>query len=109
VWLRVTGIGVPCLFRLFTGLLCPGCGASRAVIALTQGQLLAALQCNGALIALLPVFAWLGLCAAHRYVHTGSARLARRQEAVALTVCTILVVFGIVRNLPALWFLRPPG
>lgn len=32
--------GIPCLFHLYTGLYCPGCGGTRAVKALIRGDLL---------------------------------------------------------------------
>lgn len=35
----ITGRGFPCLFHLFTGLYCPGCGGTRAVRALLNGKL----------------------------------------------------------------------
>ena len=35
--------GLPCLFRIFTGLYCPGCGGTRAVKALLSGQILKSL------------------------------------------------------------------
>lgn len=35
----VTGQGFPCLFHLFTGLYCPGCGGTRAVRCLLKGEL----------------------------------------------------------------------
>lgn len=36
--------GLPCLFHLLTGLYCPGCGGTRAVKYLLQGQILKSLQ-----------------------------------------------------------------
>lgn len=40
------GIGIPCLFRLVTGFQCPGCGNSRAVLALLRLDLQAAFGYN---------------------------------------------------------------
>jgi hypothetical protein len=41
----------PCLFHAFTGLYCPGCGATRALHRLAHGDFIAALRLN-ALVAL---------------------------------------------------------
>lgn len=38
-WIK-SGQGFPCLFHWITGLYCPGCGGTRAIGALLQGQLL---------------------------------------------------------------------
>lgn len=40
------GIGIPCLFYRVTGLLCPGCGNSRAALALLRLDIGAALEYN---------------------------------------------------------------
>ncbi len=40
------GIGIPCLFRRMTGFQCPGCGNSRAVLALLRLDVVAALKHN---------------------------------------------------------------
>lgn len=45
------GLWPKCVFNLVTGLLCPGCGATRCVEAVAHGQFLYALRCN----LLLPV------------------------------------------------------
>lgn len=40
----ITRQGFPCLFQLITGLYCPGCGGTRAVRALIEGNLRLSLQ-----------------------------------------------------------------
>ena len=44
--LAKSGIGIPCLFYRLTGLQCPGCGNSRAVMALLRLDFISALQFN---------------------------------------------------------------
>ncbi len=34
------GQGFPCLFHLLTGLYCPGCGGTRAILALLRGDII---------------------------------------------------------------------
>lgn len=108
-WVRATGLGVPCPFHMLTGLYCPGCGVTRCISALLQGNWQAALRSNAAIVVLAPFFVWLGWAAARSYLACGSIRLARRQNAAVYVAIAALVVFGIVRNLPAFWFLRPPA
>lgn len=45
---------LPCLFNLFTGYFCPGCGATRALHALVHFDLPRALSMNPLLVLLLP-------------------------------------------------------
>ena len=47
-WLGETFDRMPCALRAMTGLYCPGCGGTRALIALMHGQLLKSLYCNAA-------------------------------------------------------------
>jgi hypothetical protein len=51
-----------CIFRELTGLPCPGCGSTRAGLAILRGDLLAALAFNPLMtLALLGVGLWLGV------------------------------------------------
>lgn len=84
-----------CPFYEGTGLLCYGCGSTRALQALAQGHLLHSLRCNA---LLLPALAWLvALC-------------SLKGHAFALATyggLGALGVFMALRNLPFAEFLRP--
>jgi hypothetical protein len=87
----------PCMFRAATGLLCPGCGSTRAIHALLQGHVHDALQLNPLAVAVLPVTAFeLGQRLRGRE-GLGTHRL-RPFFLWALTAG--IIAFGIVRNLP---------
>ena len=122
--LAITGVGVAqlvfdpftdrvplCLLHALTGLQCPGCGMTRAVHALLAGDVALALRCNVLLVALVPLaaLAW-GRWFARRWRAVPRAdERSWLPSPLALALCVGLVVlFGILRNLPALWFLAPP-
>ena len=90
-----------CPLRLTTGLLCPFCGATRAVHAMTHGEWGQAMDLNPLVTLLTPltVLAW-GIWAlrAARGRHTDF--LDRVGAVWALIIA--MVVFGVLRNVPAL-------
>lgn len=88
-----------CAFHTTTGLLCPGCGGTRAAHALLQGRFAEALRCNAAAVLGVPLL--LGAVA-----WRNGSRRRRGLPADGLPaawvwwIATALGVFGIVRNLP---------
>lgn len=89
----------PCPFRQFTGLLCPGCGATRAVAALAQGHFAEAVRWNGLAVAVL------ALCVGWAVVAYSRAMLGRYAAwpkvppvAVTLAVASALM-FAVMRIL----------
>ncbi|MGN0442697.1 MAG: DUF2752 domain-containing protein [Acutalibacteraceae bacterium] len=102
----LTGIGIPCVFHLITGLNCPGCGVSRMIISLINLDFEAAFRYNAALFVLSPVFLILAITIIVRYIKTGSQKLSRGQSAVVITLIVLLLLFGIVRNLPFVDFIN---
>jgi hypothetical protein len=89
-----------CQLHAMTGLACPGCGGLRALHALLHGEIVAALRLNPLFVAGLPVtLALAGVWWTRK----------RRNPAAPVplparwfwVVVGIVVLFGIVRNLPA--------
>lgn len=95
-----------CQFHRLTGLNCPGCGATRALYALLHGDFVTALRDNA-----LFVLGSAGLGLRGIWLAAGTARrqpvgeLFPKQWAWPLLI--IAVVFAVLRNLPAFWFLSP--
>ena len=85
-----------CLFRLLTGLYCPGCGMTRALHALLHAS--AAWAMNPMIVlmlALLPAMAWHQLGRQPALPASFSRVLMNGKAWIAL-----LVAFGVLRNLP---------
>ena len=98
----------PCPFHAITGLWCPFCGGTRAVWAATHGEFHLMFHSN----ALLPVYALFALWAWMAFL----GRLTRWWRVPApggrafyAAAAAVLVVFTVVRNLPGLGALAPPG
>jgi hypothetical protein len=89
--------GPPCVFHLLTGLYCPGCGGTRAILALLAGNVGLAFRENVLLMGVaIPAFALLGLAKIYP-----SNSLLRRCSTAALRIAAYLTVaFFVVRNLP---------
>ena len=87
----------PCPFHALTGLLCPGCGATRAFAALIHGNIGEAMHRNGLFVVLLPILLV--------YPMIGYLRAVRNREAIPVptpaiaTLLAISISFGVLRNL----------
>lgn len=68
LWEMLTRRGIPCPFKLLTGLYCPGCGGTRAVWLLLTGHILLSIRYH-------PLVFYMALMAA---VELGSYLLAKK-------------------------------
>jgi len=85
----------PCPFRAVTGLACPGCGSLRGLHDLAHGDLVAALDHNAVLVAVLAV-------AAVSAVRSLAGRPAARPRLWAPPLAALLLlVWTVARNVPA--------
>ena len=102
------GSGMTCPFYRLTGLYCPGCGSGRAVQALYHGHIAQAVRYN----ILLPLFGLPSLAVlAHEYLRIVFPALKLRpvyvSQTVVRAVIVIVIVFWVLRNVPALSVLAP--
>ncbi|GAA5495376.1 hypothetical protein Rhal01_01551 [Rubritalea halochordaticola] len=97
----------PCLFNQWTGLLCPGCGMTRASHSLLHGEIAAGFAYNPLGVVLLPALLYgVGqeLIAWAWEKPEWRLRLGAR---LPLIMAILVIGFGILRNLPGFDFLRP--
>lgn len=106
-FIKLTGLGIPCLFNLITGLHCPGCGASRMCIALLQLDFATAFQSNAYLMVIVPVLLVLGAGKWAQYLKNGRTVTGRWETPFYIVLLAGALIFGLLRNLPAFSFLAP--
>jgi hypothetical protein len=88
-----------CPIHSLTGLLCPGCGGTRALGALLDGRLQDAWHWNPLVVTLLPlVLAYLGI--AYRRALRGDSEIwPQLPQSAVVGLAAVTIGFGIVRNL----------
>ena len=93
------GMAIPCLFYRFTGFLCPGCGNSRAALALLRLDLTAAFGYN----LLFPVeffyLAWVIFHACRSYLKTGRFSYQPPKIWLDISVLASILIWWVLRNI----------
>jgi len=100
-FVKITGVGIPCLFRLVTGLKCPGCGISHMLLELAEGNLAGAFMANQFILVTLP-FLIFEVAYAFYLAWTGKHQ-PKWNEILCIIYIIALVIFGIVRNIPQVY------
>ena len=91
----ITGYGIPCVFRLVTGLKCPGCGMTHAYFELLKGNVHGAAQQNIMAITMMPVLFIYLTYKAVVYIKNGTQKTAI-WEYIFYTICFIFLIFFFV-------------
>jgi len=91
----------PCLFHQLTGWHCPGCGSTRALLALMEGDPVRACRNNLALAAALPFLGWWAI------QRLRGRSLPRCGWWLPALVGVVIAVYWVLRNLPAFSWLAP--
>ncbi|MFC5468978.1 DUF2752 domain-containing protein [Cohnella suwonensis] len=91
-WLPATHVGIPCPFRLVTGLQCPGCGMTRAASSLLSLDAPQAFAYNPLPFVLAPLFL--------AYLFAKKRKANRTGNAIMAVMLAMTIAFGVLRNLP---------
>lgn len=103
---QLTPFRIPCVFQKITGLACPGCGVTHFCMRLLQLDFFGAVRENLALAVLLPI--WMGALLIRVIWHPRWLQKNSRGEKILLWgSIAVLLVFGVMRNLPGMEFLLP--
>ena len=95
-----------CEFHRLTGLNCPGCGGTRALYALLHGHFSTALRDNALLVGAICFIAARGGWVARRKLRDQAAGEFFPAKFL-LPLLVVVLVFTVLRNLPAFAFLSP--
>ena len=87
-----------CPIREYFGFLCPGCGGTRAVMALLHGQVGEAVRLNALFVILLPFGIWFGAESYRRAVRLREFEWPRVPTAVVYGIALAGLVFAVLRN-----------
>ena len=93
------GIGIPCLLRLATGWLCPGCGNSRAALALLRLDVPAALEYNMLFPLEFAYLLWVIFRCSRSYLKGGRFAYQSRHPWLDAVVLALILLWWPVRNL----------
>lgn len=94
-----SGYGIPCLFHQCTGLECPGCGMTRAMIALLHFDLKAAWRMNALSVTLLPLLLLYLLFRKLKQRRTDELQFSVAELLFLLILLIGTLAYGVLRNL----------
>lgn len=97
-FVRSFGWGIPCFFRMCTGMRCPGCGMTHAIVALSHGQISMAFHYNALSITLLPIIMiyFLYRHIREKYLHQKNFKVW--EYVFLIVIVLIVVIYTYVRN-----------
>ena len=89
-----------CPFKAWTGLDCPGCGATRAAHQLLNGHVMAALDLNVLFVLAVPFLAWWAVARLTRGFGSRVLPMPAVSAQWLRVAVVVLIAFGVLRNLP---------
>ena len=99
LFIQKTGFAIPCVFRLITGLKCPGCGVTTMALCLLRLDFVGAFSANPVALCLLPYMIYLIARRALCYIKGQKFKEKKIETALSIAAVIVLILFGIIRNI----------
>lgn len=101
LFMRNTGLGIPCPIRYFFHILCPGCGISHMLLSLLQGNFLKAFSYHPVIFVSLPFLIYLILKLLYGYLFMKKTDWNFVENAMIWLLIIALILFTVYRNVSA--------
>ena len=95
-----SGLFPQCPLYALTGLSCPGCGATRGMHALLNGDFSTALNYNAMLVLFVPMIVYFLLNLVSVIVRGKTLGIGKLPPTGIWSLAAVLLIFGVLRNLP---------
>lgn len=101
------GFAIPCIFHKLTGLYCPGCGVTTMCVRLVHLDFYGAFRSNPVVFVMIPIIAVIFLKQKYSALKYGKISKSKWITVTEVIMIIILILFGILRNIPCFAFLQP--
>jgi hypothetical protein len=95
-----SSIYAPCLFHKLTGLYCPGCGSTRALHQLLHGHFIKAMSFNSLTVLVLPFLIYAFLSYGLTAIKNCQLPRIFVRPIFVWTLVAVIIIFGVLRNVP---------
>lgn len=103
--LVITGhVALPCVIKTITGYYCPGCGVTRAIVSLFNGQLYQAFRYNSIIFIDIPIILFLGI---FEKLFGNNKIIKCISNIVLIILLIITIMYGVLRNIPSFSYMAP--
>ncbi len=98
IFIRITGVGIPCPIYTVTGYKCASCGVTRMLYSLFMLDVRAAYNYNPVLFCMIPLFAVGGVRFAVRYVKYNNLMPTWFENIIIIVMISVLIIYAVLRN-----------
>lgn len=93
----IISLNMPCFFHLLTGYWCPGCGGTRSVLALFDGNIISSLKYNPAPVIIITMVI-LGYIQIILNAHGSRHRILPRNDNYIIIIVAVMLIYYLLRN-----------
>ena len=104
--LVITGhVALLCVIKTITGYYCPGCGVTRAIVSLFNGQLYQAFRYNSIIFIDIPIILFLEIFV--KLFGKNNEKIKRVSNIILIILVILTIMYGVLRNIPSFSYLAP--